>query len=238
VTPSNYSYSQYFTNSIVSFIPAEISSSSIVYSFYFKIFSSITYISPAGFASTTNVGFFINTLESSVNTSNVTSNSSSGVGYSIANITTSYNNITIDTTGALYVNDMMNNNLIVNNTFKLNGIRINNYDSGWFAVSSNSTYNLTHNLDWAFPNPPFIRAFYSDNANPTLGTNNIYEISVNSMSGLYNDTTNYQYGIGHIRHISNNQLRISTAVRGIYYSTGDEGVSAQTSGYYRVIMYR
>ena len=113
----------------------------------------------------------------------------------------------------------------------------NSYDSGWFAVSSNSTYTFTHNLGWSFPNPPRLRLFYSDFATPILGTNQIYEISVNSMSGLYNDSSNYQYGINHIRHISSNQLLISTCVRGVYYSEGGEDVGAETSGYYRLIMF-
>jgi hypothetical protein len=227
----DFTYEQYFTNVTLSFIPTELESTSSTYSFRFRL----TYSSnnpPA----TTFTGYYFNTnvsSTSSIGSGSVTFNSPSGSGYSAANLFQSFNNTTKNPTPGFLCLDNLLGNII-----RVLDYTAANYDSGWFAVSSNSTYNITHNLGWTFPNPPRIRLFYSDFSNPVLGTNPIYELSVNSMSGIYNDSSNYQYGINHIRHISSNQLRISTCVRGVYYSEGGEDVGAETSGYYRIIMYR
>ena len=230
---SSYFYNQYFTNATLSFIPTELETSSATYTFNFRlIYSSVSV--PA----TTTFGFYVNTdISTQTFSNNTITTSPAGTGYETASIRNGYDSITINNNGALYSNHYVSN-YALSKQLKVNEYTISNYDSGWFAVSSNSIYDLTHNLGWSFPNPPFIRAFYTDTANPNLGANNIYELSVNSMSGIYNDTANYQYGISHIRHISNNQLRVSVAIRGVYYCRGGEDVAVQTTGYYRIIMYR
>jgi hypothetical protein len=46
-------------------------------------------------------------------------------------------------------------------TLQVNSSTIPNYDTGWFQVSGNSIYTRIHNLGWAIPFPPIIRAFFS-----------------------------------------------------------------------------
>jgi len=122
--------------------------------------------------------------------------------------------------------------------FTFVGKRKSNYDSAWFQVSANSTYTKTHNLGWVMPFPPTIRILFSTVQNPVLGTHNIYEIGVNSMSGNVGNPTNTVYGITHIRHVNSNTILISTAKDGGFYSSGGEDVTAQTTGYYLIYMYR
>ena len=227
-----YEYQQYFTNASVEFTP-QTEAEAVDYTLYFRLaYSSVSPPPTAVF------GFYLNTnISTGTATSNLAISSPNGIGYQTANFSVNYDNITINQNGALFSNHVLSNEVYIK---RLNVLqhRVSNYDSGWFAVSSNSVYDLTHNLGWSFPNPPFIRAFFSTTASPILGTNNIYEISVNSMSGLYNGADNYQYGISHIRHITSNQLRISTPIRGVYYSRGGEDVANYTAGYFRIIMYR
>jgi hypothetical protein len=134
--------------------------------------------------------------------------------------------------------DSLESTLLNTATLQVNSSTTPNYDSGWFQVSANSTYTRIHNLGWALPFPPTIRAFFSTVANPVLGTNNIYEISMNSMSGNVGNPTNTVYGITHIRHLTSNAILISTAKDGVFYSSGGEDVAGQTTGYYRIFMYR
>jgi hypothetical protein len=243
-TVTNYNYNQYYTNAYVTFTPTENLTSNTTYTLYFNklVFSS------SGVSAT--YGYYLNTDISDYSASGVIiAQSPSGIGYEVANYSPSYNGVSHNSNGTVFSNEYVARNTFTDNlestilntaTLQVNSATTPNYDSGWSQVSANSTYTKAHNLGWALPFPPTtIRIFFSTVVNPVLGTNNIYEISsVNTISGLYNNTTNLAYGINHIRHLNSNSILISTANNGVFYSSGGEDVSSQSSGYYRIYMYR
>jgi hypothetical protein len=246
---TNYNYNQYFTNAYVAFTPTENLTNNTIYTLYFRLVYSSTGAPP-----TTTYGYYLNTDISEFSaTGFIIAQSPTGVGYESANYSTTYDGINYNSSGVLFSNEFITRNTFTNNlestilntsSLQVNSYTIPNYDSGWFQVSANSFYYKNHNLNWSFPFPPIIRIFYCSQPDPIIPdvTNdpltNVYEIGINHISGNYGNPTNTAYGITSINHVTKNTILINTAVDGIMYARGGNIIINQSTGYYRIFMYK
>ena len=149
-----------------------------------------------------------------------------------ANVTSSLTSASIST-GAITVSGSTNIGQLT-----VTGITKPNFISGWTSVSNNGLYTFTHNLNWTWPYVPFVRVFFSSVVSPVVGTDNIFELATSPMSGLNNQNTNYQYGIGSLNHDNSNTIVISTATNGLFYDPGGLGQGIIASGYISLLVYR
>ena len=108
---------------------------------------------------------------------------------------------------------------------------IPNYDSGWFAATSNTAYSLIHNLNLTIQAPPILFVYFTVTLTPTAP---IYIVRCNGL--INNNTTNYNSGIGKEDLFTDpNVLTFWSEENALYYSTGGTNLRYDT-GYLRVII--
>jgi hypothetical protein len=98
------------------------------------------------------------------------------------------------------------------------------YDSGWFAVTKDTTYVKTHGLGAA---PRLVKLYLSVSANPSDYAESVFYMQQSIQSGM------------RVITITGTQLTIHTAVHYIDDQTGSAGYGANlTSGYARVVAFK
>lgn len=108
---------------------------------------------------------------------------------------------------------------------------IPNFDSGWFAATSNTAYSLIHNLNLTIQAPPILFVYFTATLTPTAP---IFIVRCNGL--INNNTTNYNSGIGKEDLFTDpNVFTFSTEENALYYSTGGTNLRYDT-GYLRVII--
>ena len=112
-----------------------------------------------------------------------------------------------------------------------------NYISSWRFVAIDANYTFEHNQNITLPYVPRVTILFSQASSPVLGTNNVFVMATSPMSGLYNDSSNYQYGIGSVCFTTADILTVSTARKGLFYDPGGANVGPIVDGYIQVLLY-
>jgi hypothetical protein len=111
------------------------------------------------------------------------------------------------------------------------GYTIPNYDSGWFAATSNTAYSLTHNLNLNILYPPILFVYFTATISPAAP---IFIVRCNGL--INNNTTNYNSGIGKEDLFTDpNVFTFTTEENALYYATGGTNLRYDT-GYLRVLI--
>ncbi len=109
-----------------------------------------------------------------------------------------------------------------------------NYKSGWFAVTQNQNYSITHNLNMSMDYPLRVIVLFSNAASPIIGTSVIAEVRGQDEDNLSNPT-NTGYGCA-IFFTGTITISIRTANNGVFIDSSNIGAS-HGSGYYNVYCY-
>jgi len=119
----------------------------------------------------------------------------------------------------------------------LRGFPVADFDSGWFAVSTNRTYGIEHNLEMD-DLPSKILIYVSNHPAPVPGTHPIY--LMNQAQFYYNSSGNPSGMGAYVRILNNNQIDIMTGDSWIFYAlrAGNPAGPGWTSGYYRVRIWK
>ena len=109
-----------------------------------------------------------------------------------------------------------------------------NYKSGWFAVTQNQNYTITHNLNMSIDYPLRVIVLFSNVSLPILGTNIIAQVTGQDVGNLGNPT-NTAFGM-QVFFTGANTLSIRTGNNGVFIDSSNIGAS-YGSGYYNVYVY-